>query len=102
MKKKPLDNRRWLAKALAGLIPGAVLSLGVMVLVGHLCGSTGNPMTMSAQWLMWLAAFLWIICICACFLFRTGLGAWLGFGWMACLVWLINTLISGSDVSGGS
>lgn len=102
MRKRVIDNRHWLAKLLAGLLPGAAFSLGVMVLIGHVCGSTGNPMTQSAQWLMWLAALLWVVCLTLCFLFRTGLGAWLGFGWLACLVWLVNTLLTSFDVAGGS
>ncbi|GAB6855745.1 hypothetical protein [Asaia astilbis] len=102
MKESPLTNKGWALKTLAGLIPGAALSLGVMVLLGHVCGSTGNPMTLSAQWLMWLAALVWVVCLNVCLLFRTGLGAWLCFGWLACLVWLINTLMSGFNAAGGS
>ncbi|WP_336947141.1 hypothetical protein [Asaia sp. HN010] len=102
MKKRVIDNRQWFLKLLAGLLPGAAFSLGLMVLIGHLCGSTGNPMTLSSQWLMWLAATLWVSCLCVCFLFRTGLGAWLGFGWLACLVWLVDTLLTGFDGAAGS
>ncbi|BAT20902.1 MULTISPECIES: hypothetical protein [Asaia] len=95
MKGAKLDNRRWLAKTLAGLIPGAALALGAMVLAGHLCGATGNPMMLSSQFLMWGAALLWVICLSLCFLFRSGLGAWFGLGWIACLLWLANTLLAG-------
>ncbi|GBQ83322.1 hypothetical protein [Asaia krungthepensis] len=100
MKAAPLTTRHWLSKTLAALIPGAALALGVMVLIGHLCGSTGNPMTLSAQFLMWGAALIWVLCLSLCFLFRSGLGAWFGFGWLACLVWLANTLLAGFAAGG--
>ena len=88
-----LDNSGWKSKLSAGTIAGAGLALGVMGVAGLLCHTTGSPMSLSAQALLWMAAFLWIVSVCACFLFSSGYKAWAGLGRGCVLVWLLFLLL---------
>lgn len=83
----PFTNRQWLAKLVAGIVPGIMFSFGCMAVVGVLCGTTGEPRTASAQFLMWLAVLVWLGVMGSCFLFRSGLRAWVVLGGAAMLVW---------------
>ncbi|NHN91309.1 hypothetical protein [Acetobacter sicerae] len=84
-----LDNSEWKGKLSAGIIPGAGLALGSMGIAGLLCHTTGSPMTLSAQALLWSATFVWIVSVCTCFLFPSGRKAWIGLGSGCALVWLL-------------
>lgn len=83
----PLTNRQWLVKLVAGIVPGIMFSFGCMAVVGVLCRTTGEPRTASAQFLMWLAVLVWLGVMGSCFLFRSGLRAWVVLGGAAMLVW---------------
>ncbi|MCH4092520.1 hypothetical protein [Acetobacter sp.] len=88
-----LDNREWKGKLSAGVIAGAGLALGAMGIAGLLCHTTGSPMTLSAQALLWQATFIWIVPVCACFLFPSGRRAWTGLGSSCVLVWLLFLIL---------
>ncbi|WP_291365759.1 hypothetical protein [Acetobacter sp. UBA5411] len=88
-----LDNSEWKGKLSAGIIPGAGLALGGMGVAGLLCHTTGSPMTLSAQALLWSATFVWIVSVCACFLFSSGRKAWTGLGTSCALVWLLFLIL---------
>lgn len=83
----PLDNRQWIAKILAAILPGLGLVFAIMAILGQLAGTTGDPRTLSAQALMWLTAFLWVVVIGICFLFPTGRRAWAVFGSACAVLW---------------
>ncbi|GBR12083.1 hypothetical protein GLI01_11840 [Gluconacetobacter liquefaciens] len=93
MRRARLDNRQWVAKLAAGIVPGCALALGVMAVVGGLCHTTGSPMTLSAQLLLWLAGLLWAVILSACFLFRSGSRAWGVLGGGAVAFWLLFALL---------
>ncbi|MCP1243697.1 hypothetical protein GOB86_13070 [Acetobacter lambici] len=87
MTETRLNNRQWLAKFMAALVPGALLSFGAMAVVGTLCHTTGDIRTVSAQFLMWMAVLVWLALLGSCFLFRSGARAWAVLGGAALLVW---------------
>lgn len=93
MKGARLDNRQWVAKLAAGIVPGCALALAVMAVVGALCHTTGSPMTLSAQFLLWLAGLLWAVILSGCFLFRSGGWAWGVLGGGAVAFWLLFALL---------
>ncbi|MFT8805724.1 MAG: hypothetical protein ABF876_10740 [Acetobacter aceti] len=88
-----LDNSAWRGKLSAGIIPGAGMALGGMGVAGLLCHTTGSPMTLSAQALLWMAVFVWIVSVCTCFLFSSGRKAWIGLGGCCALVWLLFLIL---------
>lgn len=82
-----LNNRQWATKLMAGLVPGALFSFGCMAVVGRLCHTTGDARTVCAQFLMWMAVVVWLALLGSCFLFRSGVRAWVVMGGAALLVW---------------
>ncbi|GAA4479628.1 hypothetical protein [Gluconacetobacter asukensis] len=93
MTRARLDNRQWVAKLSAGIVPGCALALAVMAVVGALCHTTGSPMTLSAQFLMWLAGLVWVVVLSVCFLFRSGARAWAVLGAGSVALWLLFVIL---------
>ncbi|AFI84545.1 hypothetical protein [Methylophaga nitratireducenticrescens] len=65
----------WILKTFAGLIAGFFIALAVSGLFFLL------PLTIDrsaeAQLIMWLQALVWLTILSTCYLFRTGIKAWL-------------------------
>lgn len=89
-----LNNRQWLTKLVAAIVAGAIFSFGSMAVMGVLCHTTGDPKTVSAQFLMWLAVLVWLVLIGSCFLFRSGLRAWCVLGGAAILAWGLFVMLA--------
>lgn len=67
-------RRDWLCKSVAGTVLGLALGLAAGgVLMRHLAG----PPAITAQLAMWAVAPVWMGVLSLCFLFRSGLRAWL-------------------------
>lgn len=82
-----LSSRNWFGKACAGTILGFTLSLGLCGVFA--CFGPGSVSFFSAQGqiTMWLMAPLWAGVLSFCFLFRTGLRAWLWLGGANIIIW---------------
>ena len=89
-----LNNRQWLAKLVAAIVPGAMLCLGSMAVVGLLSHTAGDPRTVLAQFLMWLTVLVWLVLIGSCFLFRSGLRAWGVLGSGAVIAWSLFAILA--------
>ncbi len=89
-----LDNRQWLAKLAAAIVPGLLLAFGGMAVVGQLCHTNAEAQTVSAQFLMWLAVLIWVALIGSCFLFRSGLRAWVTLGSAAVIAWGLFAILA--------
>jgi hypothetical protein len=94
MTDRPLTNRQWPAKLVAAIVPGIIFSFGCMAVVGLLCHTTGETRTVSSQFLMWLAVLVWLGVMGSCFLFRSGLRAWIVLGGAAILVWALFEILA--------
>jgi hypothetical protein len=77
--------RHWLAKGLAGLIPGLAVAIGVSGL--FVWAGPGAPEA-SGRYLvmMWAVVPVWMLILTFCFLFRSGWRAWAWLGGAAVLV----------------
>ncbi|MDE7546976.1 hypothetical protein PY793_03090 [Acetobacter fabarum] len=93
MTNRPLTNRQWLAKLVAAIVPGMMFSFGCMAVVGLLCHATGEARTVSSQFLMWLVVLVWLCVMGSCFLFRSGLCAWVVLGGAATVVWALFEIL---------
>lgn len=78
-----LTSRNWAGKASAGVLAGFALALAASGLFYRLLPGGGDG---KLQLAMWLMAPLWAGVICFCFLFRSGLRAWLWLGGAALLL----------------
>ncbi|MBO9644431.1 hypothetical protein ABIC63_005774 [Pseudacidovorax sp. 1753] len=76
--RPPARRRDWLAKTLAGIVPGLGLALGVSALFDLAAASL--PIGVRAQLAMWLVPPVWFGTLGLCFLFGSGLRAWLWLG----------------------
>lgn len=88
-----LDNTAWKGKLSAGVLAGAGLAFGFMAVTGLLCHTTGSPMTLSAQFLLWVVAFVWVVVVSSCFLFSSGWKAWGWLGGACLLIWLVFLIL---------
>ncbi|WP_264819554.1 hypothetical protein, partial [Acetobacter tropicalis] len=79
----------------AAVVAGAVLTVGIMGVVGVLCHADGSPRTLSAQFLLWLVPPVWCSLLGACFLFRSGRQAWGVLAVANVLVWGLFFAIRG-------
>lgn len=75
-----ITSKDWFFKALAGLVLGFALSVGLSGLFawfgpGGLFGGSGKT-----QFTMWMVAPLWCGILSFCFLFRNGRSAWIKLG----------------------
>ena len=90
-----LTNHQWLAKLMAALVAGTLLSLGSMAVLGVLCHANGDARNASSQFLMWFAIMAWFALVGSCFLFRSGLRAWAVLGGAAFVVWGLFAILTG-------
>ncbi|MED5545430.1 MAG: hypothetical protein VYD90_09280 [Pseudomonadota bacterium] len=84
----PLTSRNWAGKTAAGLVLGLALALGVSGLLAALLGVRDSFFSPQGQFTMWIIAPVWCAVLSLCFLFRSGLRAWLWLGLAAAAVWL--------------
>jgi hypothetical protein len=99
MKDRNLTIQHWRGQLSAGVIAGAFLSTAILAVTGTLCGANASPMAISSQALMWLTAFVWTLCICSCFLFASGLRAWLILSGSALILWALFALLKHAGLS---
>jgi hypothetical protein len=69
----------WLAKGLAGLIPGFAIGLGLSGLLAR-AGPGGIETAYKYMVAMWAVAPVWMMVFALSFLFRSGPKAWLWLG----------------------
>jgi len=96
--KKELSSRDWFGKSAAGLILGFLLALGAAGLFKLLAGvGLGGDSFFSTkgQFSMWLMSPIWALTLSFCFLFRSGLRAWLWLAAANVLVWAPIVLSGG-------
>lgn len=84
----PLTSRDWFGKASAGLILGFAIALGVSGLLFWAMGVTEGYFSLRGQLTMWIIAPIWCGILSFCFLFRSGMRAWLVLGAAAAAIWL--------------
>lgn len=84
----PLSSRDWLGKSSAGLLLGFTLALGCAGLF-RLAVDVGDALSMKGQFVMWMMAPVWGLTLAFCFLFRSGLRAWLWLGGANLAVWAV-------------
>lgn len=84
----PLSSRNWLGKSSAGLLLGFTLALGCAGLF-RLAVDVGDALSMKGQLVMWMMAPVWALTLAFCFLFRSGLRAWLWLGGANLAVWAV-------------
>ncbi|HTU12812.1 MAG TPA: hypothetical protein VMG08_18120 [Allosphingosinicella sp.] len=78
-------GRHWLAKALAGLLPGLAIAIGVSGLL--VWAGPGAPEAPGKYMVaMWAVVLVWMLVLTFCFLFRSGWRAWAWLGGAAILV----------------
>lgn len=76
--KAPPIRRDWLSKTLAGALLGGVLAIGVSGLFNE--AARGIALDARAQLAMWLVPPVWFGVLSFCYLFSSGLRAWLWLG----------------------
>ncbi|KMS51935.1 hypothetical protein V474_02500 [Novosphingobium barchaimii LL02] len=82
-----LTSRHWLGKASAGLILGFTLALGFSGLLAWAIGVSDTFFSTKGQVTMWSISPVWCIVLSLCFLFRSGLRAWIVLGLANAVVW---------------
>ena len=86
--KGELTSRDWFSKASAGLILGFLLALGLSGLLAAALGISDNFFSTKGQLTMWSMSLSWSLVLSFCFLFGSGLRAWIWLGLANVLVWL--------------
>lgn len=87
MRKYTYTSQNWFAKVTAAVVPGNILTFGLVGVVGILSHADSDPRTASAQFLTWLTVLLWCIILPTCFLFSNGKRAWNYLSVSALCVW---------------
>ncbi|MFC7334633.1 hypothetical protein [Rhodocista pekingensis] len=72
-----LSARDWAGKAAAGLVLGFLLALGASGLLRTLLNAGEPFFSAKGQFSMWMMAPVWALVLSFCFLFRSGLRAWM-------------------------
>ena len=70
-------TRDWLAKTLAGILPGFTLAIGCSGLFAWL--AAGLPLPIRGQLAMWMVAPVWMGILSSVYFFGSGKRAW---GWL--------------------
>ncbi|MBW4329264.1 hypothetical protein KY084_00030 [Stakelama sp. CBK3Z-3] len=94
--KTQLTARDWFGKASAGLVLGFVIALGVSGLVSLALGVGDAYFSTTGQFTMWLIAPVWSLILAFCFLFRSGLRAWVLLGIVALIAWAALYVLGGT------
>lgn len=81
------QGRRGLAQALAGLIGGLLMAVGMMALLGALFHADAQGKSAAAQMLRWLPGPVWGLAIAFSFLFRNPARAWSVWLGAAAVLW---------------
>lgn len=78
-------GRHWFAKALAGLILGLAIAIGVSGLLAW-TGPGGIAAPGKYMVMMWAVPPVWMLVLTFCFLFKSGWRAWAWLGGAALLI----------------
>ncbi|WP_026019267.1 hypothetical protein [Acetobacter ascendens] len=87
MRKYTYTSQNWFTKVSAAVLPGNILTFGLVGIIGVLSHADSDPRTASAQFLTWLTVLLWCIILPTCFLFSNGKRAWNYLSISALCVW---------------
>jgi hypothetical protein len=87
MSAAPLTSRDWLGKASAGVVMGFVLALGLSGLLAWGIGVSDTFFSTKGQLAMWSMSPIWCLVLSLCFLFRSGLRAWVMLTLASAVVW---------------
>lgn len=93
--KRELTSRDWFGKASAGLVLGLAIALGFSGVLFHALGIGESYFSLPGQFTMWVMAPVWAIILSLCFLFGSGLRAWLWLGAVSAAIWAILFLMGG-------
>jgi hypothetical protein len=92
---RPLSSRDWFGKASAGLVMGFLLALGLAGLMRALLGLKEAFFSLPGQFTMWAMSPVWSLVLSFCFMFRSGVRAWVALGAANALLWAIVWLLGG-------
>ena len=93
--RPPLSSRDWFGKVSAAFILGFTLALGCAGLFRELMDVGEGYFSTKGQFAMWLMSPVWALSLSFCFLFRSGLRAWLWLFAANLLVWVPVLLMGG-------
>lgn len=82
-----LTSRNWFGKAAAGTVLGFMLALGLTGIFAWFGPGEVGFFSVEAQFTMWMMSPIWALILSFCFLFRTGLSAWIWLGAANLVVW---------------
>ncbi|MBB6523606.1 hypothetical protein [Pseudoteredinibacter isoporae] len=83
------SNKQWLAKLSAAIILGFTLTIALTGLLMEFVFGPVAVFSVQGQFLMWIIAPIWVLILSSCFVFRSGLQAWLYLGAANFLIWPI-------------
>lgn len=86
---RELSSRDWPGKASAGVILGFTLATALATLFAALFSRGDSYFTAQGQVAMWLTAPIWCLVLSLCFLFRSGLQAWVLLGAANLVAWTV-------------
>lgn len=81
------NNKNWFGKLSAALVLGFTLTIGLTGLLLHYGFGHVGIFSSHGQFLMWLVSPIWLSILSFCFLFRTGLHAWIYLLSANALIW---------------
>lgn len=93
MREHIYASRPWVGKVSAAVIPGFALALAGSVALRELAGVGDAFVDAGGQIAMWSVAPLWAMLLSFCFLFRSGVQAWLSLCGGNLLVWATILLV---------
>lgn len=88
-KRFKYSAKHWFGKASAGALLGFVLCIGISGIVLRYGFGDIAMFSIQGQFLMWMLSPLWLCLISLCFLFPSGVAAWLCLGAVNGLVWAL-------------
>lgn len=83
------SNKQWLAKLSAAVLLGFTLTIALTGLLMDFVFGPVAVFSIHGQFLMWMIAPVWVAILSSCFIFRSGLRAWLYLGAANLLLWPI-------------
>ena len=93
--RRPLSSRDWFGKASAGLILGFLLALGAAGLFKMATGVEETFFSTKGQFAMWMMSPVWALTVSLCFLFRSGLRAWVWLAAANLVLWALLASLGG-------
>lgn len=94
----PLSARHWFGKVSAAVVLGYTFSIGLSGLFAWRGPGGIDAGSGKVQFNMWMLAPLWVAVLSVCFLFRSGLRAWL---WLTAANVLVFGLLLGTRALDG-